>query len=245
MCTQVSDNVLFAMPENAIGLWPDVGWVIRAARMPGALGLWLGLTGARVSQPADLLYLGLATHYVPEAAWEGLRSELLAGPGVSSATGADDHAWVASVLARHATAPPQPSRIAALRPIIDRCFGPALEYVSQGLSLSESLQAVMHRLEAEMTRLDSVAQPSSSNSSNQTQGDGSDGTAAAWARTVISDGLDAMRAQCPFSQALTLAHFVRVREDLEKGGPLVDLGSNMQVGVRVWFQMQCARLVLS
>lgn len=49
---------------------PDVGWITRAVRAPGTLGLYLGLTGARVTNPADLLYLGLATHYVPEDSWE-------------------------------------------------------------------------------------------------------------------------------------------------------------------------------
>lgn len=48
-----------------------MGFATLAARMPSqALGLYLGLTGARVSSPADLLYLGLATHYVPADKWE-------------------------------------------------------------------------------------------------------------------------------------------------------------------------------
>jgi hypothetical protein len=48
------------------GLWPDVGFAFKAAHMPGQLGLFLGLSGVRLSSPADLLYTGIATHYISE-----------------------------------------------------------------------------------------------------------------------------------------------------------------------------------
>lgn len=48
------------------GLWPDVGFAFKAAHMPGHLGLFLGLSGVRLSSAADLLYTGIATHYIPE-----------------------------------------------------------------------------------------------------------------------------------------------------------------------------------
>lgn len=34
--------------------------------MPGHLGLFLGLSGVRLSSAADLLFTGIATHYIPE-----------------------------------------------------------------------------------------------------------------------------------------------------------------------------------
>lgn len=58
------------------GLWPDVGFALAATRCPGATGLYLALTGARLSTPADLLHAGLATHFVPAGAVAGLRQEL-------------------------------------------------------------------------------------------------------------------------------------------------------------------------
>jgi len=59
-----TENALFAMPETGIGLFPDVGATRFLNRCPGEIGRWLGLTGARIG-PADALYCGFATHFVP------------------------------------------------------------------------------------------------------------------------------------------------------------------------------------
>lgn len=58
------DRTLLAMPETAIGLFPDVGGSWFLPRLPGRSGYWMALTGARLNA-ADCLELGLATHYVP------------------------------------------------------------------------------------------------------------------------------------------------------------------------------------
>lgn len=52
-----------AMPEMAIGLYPDVGasWFLN--RMPPGCGLFLGLTGASINA-ADAKFIGLADHFV-------------------------------------------------------------------------------------------------------------------------------------------------------------------------------------
>ena len=59
-----TERTLFAMPETAIGMIPDVGGTHALPRLPGELGTWLGLTGARL-KAADCLYAGIATHVVP------------------------------------------------------------------------------------------------------------------------------------------------------------------------------------
>jgi enoyl-CoA hydratase len=61
-----TERTLFAMPETGIGLIPDVGGTHALAKLPGEIGTWLALTGARL-KAADLRYCGIASHYVPSA----------------------------------------------------------------------------------------------------------------------------------------------------------------------------------
>ncbi len=68
-----TERTLFAMPEAAIGLFPDVGAGWYLSRLPGCEGLWIALTGARLG-PADCLLLGLATDYVPSARIPALKA---------------------------------------------------------------------------------------------------------------------------------------------------------------------------
>jgi len=57
------DGFEFAMPEVGLGFIPDVGATWFLSRMPGELGLYCALTGARLS-PADAVASGIATHRV-------------------------------------------------------------------------------------------------------------------------------------------------------------------------------------
>ncbi len=43
-----TERTLIAMPETGIGLFPDVGGTHFLSRLPDGLGLYLGLTGARM-----------------------------------------------------------------------------------------------------------------------------------------------------------------------------------------------------
>ena len=70
-----TDRTLFAMPETAIGLVPDVGGTYALPRLPGEIGTWLALTGARL-KAADLIYAEIATHYVPADRLDVLRDVL-------------------------------------------------------------------------------------------------------------------------------------------------------------------------
>ncbi|WBO21156.1 enoyl-CoA hydratase/isomerase family protein [Sphingomonas abietis] len=74
-----TENTLFAMPETGIGLFPDVGGGWYLSRLPGAMGEYLALTGARLDG-AEVFALGLATHYVPSAALPALKQALAAQP---------------------------------------------------------------------------------------------------------------------------------------------------------------------
>ncbi|KAL3815201.1 hypothetical protein ACJIZ3_016469 [Penstemon smallii] len=60
----VTENTVFAMPETALGSFPDLSASYYLSRLPGFFGEYLGLTGARLSG-AEMLACGLATHFVP------------------------------------------------------------------------------------------------------------------------------------------------------------------------------------
>ncbi|XP_052198355.1 probable 3-hydroxyisobutyryl-CoA hydrolase 3 [Diospyros lotus] len=59
----VTEKTVFAMPEAAIGLIPDVGASHFLSRLPGFFGEYLGLTGARLDGN-EMVTCGLATHFV-------------------------------------------------------------------------------------------------------------------------------------------------------------------------------------
>jgi enoyl-CoA hydratase/carnithine racemase len=65
-----TDATVFAMPECAIGLYPDVGagWFLNAL-CGHAYATCLSLTGARV-RGIDCKRIGLATHYVTMEVWD-------------------------------------------------------------------------------------------------------------------------------------------------------------------------------
>jgi len=72
----VSDTTRFAMPETAIGLFPDAGASVFLGRCPRPAALCLGLTG-HVIGAADCLMLGLAGAMVPSDNMPALRPALL------------------------------------------------------------------------------------------------------------------------------------------------------------------------
>lgn len=78
----ITDKTVMAMPETAIGFFPDVGASFFLSRLPGAIGMYLGLTGARVS-PGDAMYSGLGTHYVPVISGDELHRQLVDRGSVS------------------------------------------------------------------------------------------------------------------------------------------------------------------
>jgi enoyl-CoA hydratase len=138
-----TERTQFAMPETGIGFFPDVGATHFLNRCPGRIGLYLGLTGARIG-PADALWAGIATHFVPVAGLDALRAGLAEAAGAADAAGA-----VAEVLAA-AHRDPGPGLLAEHRVAIDTCFGAgrrvadirtALSADPWGASVAEDLTA--------------------------------------------------------------------------------------------------------
>jgi enoyl-CoA hydratase len=101
-----TEHAMFAMPETAIGFFPDIGGTFFLPRLPGQLGIYLGLTGLRTTG-ADAVHAGFATHYATRANLPAL-SAALADIGVAA-------------LALYAE-PLPPSTIAPYRAAIDQCF---------------------------------------------------------------------------------------------------------------------------
>lgn len=101
----------FAMPETAIGLFPDVGASSVLAKLPGAMGRYLGLTGRRIGR-ATAYRLGLVSHCI--------------GPGhYAQITAALENAEpVDQVLdALHVEPDPAEDDLLALAGVIEECFG--------------------------------------------------------------------------------------------------------------------------
>lgn len=80
----VTERALLAMPETAIGFFPDVGATYFLPRLPEGVGMWLGLTGARI-RGQDAVALGLATHCVADDDLAPLAAELSAGRPLADA----------------------------------------------------------------------------------------------------------------------------------------------------------------
>lgn len=104
-----TENTRFAMPETGIGLFPDVGGGWYLSRLPGHLGEYIALTGARLDG-AECLALGLASHYLPADRVEAAKARILADPQT-----------IAETLAALSAPAPEP-RILSHRVEIDRLF---------------------------------------------------------------------------------------------------------------------------
>ena len=80
-CTHrvATEHTRLAMPETGIGLFPDVGGGWYLSRLPGRIGQFMALTGARLDA-AECAYLGLATHYIPQDSLQDMIDRIIANP---------------------------------------------------------------------------------------------------------------------------------------------------------------------
>jgi enoyl-CoA hydratase/carnithine racemase len=126
-----TENTLFAMPETAIGLFPDVGsmfWMNRLLKRPVAN--YLALSGQRIG-PKDLLYTGLATHYVPSSQLGAMEKALIEASSKPSNDGmangnavvnADDDIVAGVLMSFHRTQDTKGSFLAQHHDIINQTF---------------------------------------------------------------------------------------------------------------------------
>ncbi len=71
----ISERSRMGMPEVGIGYFPDVGGSYFLSRLPGNLGIYLGVTG-HIIHAADALYVGLADHCVMHERFAELEQRL-------------------------------------------------------------------------------------------------------------------------------------------------------------------------
>ncbi|MBC9033565.1 enoyl-CoA hydratase/isomerase family protein [Sphingomonas sp. JC676] len=120
-CRVATENTRFAMPETGIGLFPDVGGGWYLSRLPGHLGEFIALTGARLDG-GECLALGLATHFLSTEKLDEAKARIAAQPQT-----------IESILVS-LSAPTPGAKIAAHRDDIDRLFaGDTLEEILAAL----------------------------------------------------------------------------------------------------------------
>ncbi len=119
-----SENAVFAMPETAIGLFPDIGATFFLNRLPGEIGMYLALSGVRIGV-ADAIDCGLATHSVASRDQAALLSRLTEGETPDA------------ILSELDAIPPGVGAMKTHRAAIDRAFS------------ASSIEEVLARLERE------------------------------------------------------------------------------------------------
>lgn len=129
----VTERLMLAMPETAIGLFPDVGGGWFLPRFPGETGTYLGLTGTRCNA-ADAMWLGYGTQHVTHDRLEAV-VEALAAADWSAGESREVATRVLSGFATGTGASP----LSAYRESIDRCFG------------NDSVEDILEALRAEGT----------------------------------------------------------------------------------------------
>ena len=135
----VTEQATFAMPETGIGLFPDVGGSYFLPRCPGEIGIFLGLTGARL-KAADTIYAGIADTFVPA----GRIGDFVAALEQAVTAGKADVDAVVAQLAED----PGPADLAGRRTAIDRVFG---------LGSVEAIVAGLDRLDDDWARRQAAA----------------------------------------------------------------------------------------
>ncbi|CAI0411899.1 unnamed protein product [Linum tenue] len=110
-----TETSVFAMPETALGLFPDVGASYFLSRLPGFFGEYVGLTGARLDG-AEMLACGLATHFVPATKLSLLEEAL-------HKVDSSDSAIISAIIDCYSQQPYLKDQSAYRRlDVIDRCF---------------------------------------------------------------------------------------------------------------------------
>jgi enoyl-CoA hydratase len=123
-----SEHFIFAMPETSIGFFPDIGASYLLNSCPDHLGVYLGLTGNRLSQ-LDALQAGLVRYTVASNQMIHCVNALM-----NEDLSKDTFARVDACLQVHATVPYYETELNQQKSLIANCFSqPTVELIKQAL----------------------------------------------------------------------------------------------------------------
>lgn len=115
-----ADNTMFAMPETGIGLFPDVGGSWFLPRLPGEVGMFMALTGARL-RAADCVYAGICEAYIPNDRHDEFIAAVRRGESLEE-------------VMERLSEMPEEAPLSTHREVIDRCFaGNSVEEIVSAL----------------------------------------------------------------------------------------------------------------
>ncbi|XP_017969794.1 PREDICTED: 3-hydroxyisobutyryl-CoA hydrolase-like protein 5 [Theobroma cacao] len=111
----VTEKTVFATPEASIGFHVDCGFSYVLSHLPGHLGEFLALTGARLNGK-ELVAAGLATHFVPLEKLPELEKRLI------SLNSGDEKAVKSTIEEFSLNMQLDEDSVLNKKPIIDECF---------------------------------------------------------------------------------------------------------------------------
>ncbi|KAL6144205.1 hypothetical protein ACLB2K_054900 [Fragaria x ananassa] len=111
----VTEKTVFSTPEASIGFHTDCGFSYMLSHLPGHLGEFLALTGARLNGK-ELVAAGLATHFVPLEKLSDLEKRLV------SLNSGDANAVKAAIEEFSVTVQPDEESVLNKQSTFDECF---------------------------------------------------------------------------------------------------------------------------
>ncbi|PIA41563.1 hypothetical protein AQUCO_02200180v1 [Aquilegia coerulea] len=126
----VTEKTVFCMPEASIGFHTDCSFSYILSHLPGHMGEYLALTGARLDGK-ELVAAGLATHFVPSEKVLELEKRLI------ELNSGDEHAVKSVIEEFSLDVSPDEGSILYKQSIIDKCFS------------KESVKEIIQSFEAE------------------------------------------------------------------------------------------------
>lgn len=123
-----TERMTFSMPETTIGFFPDIGASYFLSRLPYKMGIYLGLSGDRISYQ-DAYELGLVDHIVPHTSLDHLTQALI-DTDISSKQ-------VVTHIIHSFSAPTPSSDLLKKKEEIERSFSPqSIEKIIENLHMS-------------------------------------------------------------------------------------------------------------